>query len=375
MAIAATCSACGASGSGDDAEDAGTTDGVADSAHDADVVNDAGSDGGADSGPTVDARPDAHDATPFDGGPPACTSGGEIGTSKGLEAPWGTAAVGVCRRALGCPSKWTFAAPDLAQENTGTPNQKLLWRDWYYGWAMEAGTVDDQAHARKDLIDFLSLQKTFGHQAIKADGYDANEVLTASHYEIWSSGMTCARLLAVVFADPPVLDATGEWWRGEAGLYALLGRDGSIDAPGARFFVGMPGGPNQLRDVNWALLRGAALPKPASDPTSTWWDDFYNVSAWTMREILRKGDDLGGARTATAADVPALRDPLYVHTSGDDYVFEFPSMRGALQPLFWVAHIGGTTTYGPVDPGTPSTSSTPAPTLAGATTVVVPGTP
>jgi hypothetical protein len=56
----------------------------------------------------ADARPD---------GPPACASGGQLGTSKGLEAPWGTAVVGVCRRALGCPSTWTFAAPDLADED------------------------------------------------------------------------------------------------------------------------------------------------------------------------------------------------------------------------------------------------------------------
>ena len=32
-----------------------------------------------------------------------------------------------------CPSKWTFAAPNLADEDKGTPNQKLLWRVWYYG--------------------------------------------------------------------------------------------------------------------------------------------------------------------------------------------------------------------------------------------------
>jgi hypothetical protein len=305
-------------------------------------------------------------------GTPACNQGGQVSTSVGLENPWGTATVGVCRRTLGCPSTWTLAKPDLTQENNGTPNQKLLYRVWYYGWSYLAGTASDQQAARDLLLAFFQLQDTFGHQAIAATGYDANEVLTSSHYEIWSNGMTCARLLAVLHQDAPVLQATGKWWRGEGALYNLLQRGGSIDTPGARDAAG---GPLQLRDTVYAMIQGAPLPPPANKPTSAWWDDFYNVAAWTLREVLRVGDDLGGAKGATNADLPPLRDPLQVYTKGQDFVFEFPSMRGALMPLFWVASIGGTKSYAPIQGGNPTMPSVPAPTLAGATLVTVPGTP
>jgi hypothetical protein len=291
-----------------------------------------------------------------------------MSNSGGLEGPLGTAVVNLCRQAVGCDTTWTPVAPGPL--SGGTPNQKLLWHVWDYGYARLSNDASAIATARTNLVGFFQGQETYGQYAPSAN---ANEVLTTSHYEIWSNGTTCARLLAVVYEDADVLSATGAWWHGERALYDLLQRGGSIDAPGARIDHG---GPSQLRDVIYAMLRGAALTGNPSSPTSAWWSDYYNVGAWQLREILRLGDDLGGATSPVdKSQVPKLRDPLYVRTKGDDWVFEFTQMRGALDPLFWVAHIGGTTTYGMPQNGTPVTSPMAAPALVGADEFVVPGTP
>ncbi|HEY1696141.1 MAG TPA: hypothetical protein VGG39_28435 [Polyangiaceae bacterium] len=324
---------------------------------------------GDDGGPSDAAGP-SPDAAPVDpGGSPACNQGGQTANSGGLEGPLGTAVVGLCRQAIGCSSTWTFAAPPDADRDGGTPNQKLLWRVWYYGWALRAGTAAQQSDARSFLQSFFDAGESTGHYAIG----NADEVLTTSHYEIWSNGMTCARLLSVVNADATILAATANWWTEEVALYDLLGRSGSIDAPGARFAEGGAGS-SDLRDTIFAMIQGRTPAGHASDPNAAWWDDYYNVAAWTLREDFRRGDGLGGAAHATQADLPHLHDPLQVYTRGDDYVFSFPQLRVALDPLFWVARIGGVTTYAPY-PGAPGASPTPPPALQGATLLTVPGSP
>jgi hypothetical protein len=289
----------------------------------------------------------------------------------GAEASFGEAVVGLCRQALGCPSMWMLAQPPMSYQYMGTPNHKLLWRVWWYGWARAAGTPQDVTDARAFLVQFFDSQIAAGHQALNAN---ANEVLNVSHYQIWANGMTCARLLAVHYADPELLDATGLWWQHERALYDLLERGGSIDAPGARFKTGQAG-PSNLRDTIFAMLRGSPIPGNAKNPDAPWWDDYYNVAAWTLREVQRLGDDLGGSTGSGPFELPMLSDPLYVRTKGNDFVFEFPKLRGALQPLFWVARINGVTEYAPYTMGTPIDNPFPPPDLAGASVTVVPGVP
>jgi hypothetical protein len=288
--------------------------------------------------------------------------------AQGVEQPFGDAVRGLCHMALGLPTDWVFAAPPSDYRNSGTPNQKLLWRTWYYGWALRAGTSAQKLDARQFLLDLLTAGFDYGHQNLS----DANEVLTASHYQLWAQGVAGARLLAWKSSDSTVLAATGRWWRGEKALYDVLARDESIDAPGARFPDGQAG-PNGLRDVVYAQLTGRPLPGRAGTPTSPWWDDKYNAAAWMIRELQRGGDDLGGAGTAGSADLPLLRDPLYVYSRGADYVFVFPQMHGALEPLFWSARIGGVKSYSPYAPGAPTTPAVPAPELSGAMLKVIPG--
>lgn len=335
--------------------------------------HDGGDDGGTDAlvAPSGDAAR-ADDVGASDAGPPpgaSCVGGGEMAGSSGAEAPLGEAVVGLCRMALGCSSTWSPHAPPESMRTSGTPNQKLLWRVWSYEWAVRSGDAAAIDAERAFLLAFFTAQDTNGHQAPTPG---ANEILTTSHYEIWSNGMVCARLLAFVNDDAALLDATGAWWRGEEALYDVLDRGGSIDAPGARFGAGQAG-PSQLRDTLHAMIEGRTPAGRPGDPSAPWWDQYYNVSAWMLRNLFAIGDDLGGARGATASDLPLLSDGLHVWTSGGDWVFEFHTLHGALQPIFWVASIGGTVTRSDYVSGTPTMPTTPPPVLAGASELVVPG--
>jgi hypothetical protein len=299
----------------------------------------------------------------------ACDQGGQDASSVGAEAPFGEAVVGLCRRVLGCPSVWSFAPPPMGYQYKGTPNHKLLWRVWWYGYAQAAGSAQEVSEARTFLIQHFEAQLSAGHQALGPKG---NEVLNVSHYQIWSNGMTCARLLAVHYADSELEQVTGRWWRHERALYDLLEREGSIDAPGARYKPGQAG-PSDLRDTLFAMLRGSPILGNAKNPNGAWWSNYYNVAAWTLRELLRLGDDLGGAAGAGPFELPRLSDPLHVRTRGNDFVYEFPRLLGALEPLFWVARIDGVKQYAPYTTGTPVDNPYPAPELPGATVTIVPG--
>lgn len=288
-------------------------------------------------------------------------------SAQGAEQPFGDAVRGLCRMAVGASTDWVLAPPPSSYRNKGTPNQKLLWRVWYYGWSKHAGTSAQKQDARLFLKEIFDTQVSTGHYSVSA-----NEVLTVSHYQLWAEGVAGARLLALVNHDADILAATRLWWRGEKALYDLLAREGSIDAPGARFEEGQAG-PSQLRDVIYAQLTGRPLPGRAGTPTAPWWDDKYNAGAWMIRELQKMGDDIGGARGAGPADLPRLRDPLYVYSRGSDFVFMFPKMRDALEPIFWVARQGGVKSYSPYVLGSPTTSATPAPILSGASLTIVPG--
>lgn len=326
----------------------------------------------------VDVREPSADvaAPPVDGGGRwtrvDCSGGGQLSESVGAENPFGEAVVGLSRAAMGCPSTWTLHAPPAGYRMMGTPNQKLLWRVWYYGWAQRAGTASEIEDARSFLLAHFETQLRDGHQSLGG----ANELLTTSHYQIWANGMTCARVLAVHYADARLLAATQRWWRGEIALMGVLQRGASIDAPGTRFMVGGAGGASDLRDTVYAQVMGLALPGRAAMPRAAWWDQYYNVAAWTLRNLLRAGDDLGGARGAGDADLPLLSDDLSVRTRGSDFVFAFDRLRGGADAIFWVARIGGAVTRGPVIAGAPGESPGPSPpALAGATVRVLRGRP
>ncbi len=319
---------------------------------------------------TETTTPPGNQYPPIPGFTPAnvgCDQGGQNASSGGNEAPYGEAVVGLVRAALGCETTWTLQPPPFDNRDTGTPNQKLLWRVWYYGWAQRQGTPEQKADAKDALLNILKAQLQYGQYAVSAG---ADEVLNTSHYQLWSNGMTAARLLAVAYQDRELAFAVGRWWRGEKALYDVLARGGHIESPGARY---KESGADfaELRETIYGLITDSPL--PAKTAKTDWWNDYNNAGAWTLRELKKLGDDLGGAKSATQNDLPRLHDPLYIYTKGNDAVFVFPKLRAALQPRFWSAYINGQFTHSPFIDGTPVTNPFPPPELSGADFFIIPG--
>lgn len=289
---------------------------------------------------------------PFDQGSGPCASGALHGNSPGTQTVGGEAIVNLVRMALNCPTPWVLTKPDSRWLFGGSPNQRLVSRVYYYAWAMKAGTATEKAEAKHLLLEFFSVGEQQGHYF-----FGGNEVFPTSHYEVWYTGTTGARFFAWFYHDPELLAATAKWWKEEMALDKLLVRDGTIDTPGTRF--GGPGQPttNQLRDVLYLMISKLDLPsnpggggKPPGGPgvpNSPWWNDFYNSGPWIMRNLLRLGDDVGGAASATSADLPILHNPFCVYTKGSDYVRWFPVMTDAIQIVSWVARINGVRSHGP----------------------------
>jgi hypothetical protein len=306
-------------------------------------------------------------------------SGAQTFVSKGFEAPFGNAVVGLVRELAGCPSAWKLRPPPEMRGHGsvgGTPNHRLLWRTWYYGWAMRAGDRAAQAEARRLLSEFFESQ-------FESEGQYWGETLTTSHYQIWLLGVTGARYIARHYRDQVLLDLTGKWFRRELWLYDLLARDGHVFSPGSRSSVSTV----ELRTVAYSLLRGKPAPNRLSDPNRPipgrpndpaghFWKDVYNVGAWMLRELIRGGDDVGGAAGPDhTTEVPLLRDPLYVYTRGEDYLFVFPRLTRASDALFWTARVGGARMDAPYRKGEIKDLVNPyrTPELPGAQLVIVPG--
>jgi hypothetical protein len=293
-----------------------------------------------------------------------CASGSENSDQGGIVETFGEPVASLVRQALGCSSSWTLVPPPNEWRYQGTANYKILWRTWYYGWAMRAGTEAQKVDARNFLIEWFERQINEGH------GY--GEALTTSHYQIWLHGTTAARLLAVHYNDTALLNATGKWFRQEFALYDLLVRENSVYSPGFRIPQGF-GPTSQLRDVVYGLVKGGGAASNVPGDTSNFWKNYYNVGAWTLKNILQKGDNLGGAAQATRnTDLPSLVSRLCVYSKGSDFVYVFPRMDEALDPLFWVARIGGVVSQAPYIHGG-GDNPFPAPVLSGATLATVPG--
>lgn len=247
---------------------------------------------------------------------------------------------------MGCPSEWIFRGPrstDKYGARSGTPNHRLLWRVWYYGWAMRVGSGAEKADARQRLIDFITGDFT-------SEGQQWGETLNTSHYQLWLLGMAGARYIARHYEDCEIVELTGKWFRRELYIYRLLQHEGHVYSPGSRSKEPTV----ELRDVVYAMLMGQpaarSLKRPnrpltagPNDPNSSWWSDVYNVGAWILRVLIRDGDTIGGtAGSEHLTEESVLRAPLHVYTKGEDFLSLFPKLvKGNSDALFWVARIKG----------------------------------
>lgn len=312
------------------------------------------------------------------------------------------------------PENWYFnpdpAGPHYPQLFDSSPNKKLMARAWYYGWTLYAPasylpvgnpgrtqvpTAAQRTEARNLLVQSLSAPN--GHYTIAA----ADEVLTTTHFQLWAAGITSAYVLALGNGgviqngqDPytsgdqntspdrngnpiTVRDAARLWWREEKALWDKLrsfpGGVATIDAPGARAAPCDPSlgvcaagtGATQLRDKIDTFLRGQV---PSGN--TNFFDQCYNSSAWMMLKLQLEKSIVPGTVFAPAGATPKIYDTLCIlKTQSGDFVYSFPTLRAALDPIFWVASVGGSRSYGPQQAGKPVNPNPawPPPALPGAT--------
>ncbi len=245
----------------------------------------------------------------------------------------------------------------------GTPNQKLMARVWYYGWALRMGTASDKSDARSQLLDFITRQtNTWGDYAT-ASG--ANEELTSSHYQLWSAAMASAYLLAIANGgvvnsssasstpETAIRDAARQWWADEKVLLGLLvDGSGQIDAPGARFSNTGLEGDNIYRDDIYKLINGQSGYHARSCT-----EDQYYTASFDLQALNAVGisvsTNLGNPPSGSTASA-RLYDTLCIYKSGSEYAYYFPTMRGVTDPLYWVQYrLPEGKTYAPLPPSAP----------------------
>lgn len=327
----------------------------------------------------------------------ALVSGSALG--QGAEHPQLRAVTALARMAFGFPAtckeasvvitpNWQFdPVADYASLSSGSPNHRLLARTWYYGWALRSGTAAQKADARTLLEEFIRRQsQTWGHYSSQAN---ADEILTSSHFQLWAAGITAAYVLALAnggviqngqdpytsgdTAVPSVRNAARRWWLEEKKLWDFLvsfeGGEAVIDAPGARInFTG----PIELRDLIYKLLKGQIPSKSAQ-----WWDQCYNSGARMMRDLNNGAISPSVLGTPLAGEVidPKVHDTLCIYRRGADYLFSFPQLRAAGDPLFWTARVGPNHAYGALQSGKPVLPNPPpTPEVTAAFQGVVPRT-
>ncbi len=267
---------------------------------------------------------------------------------------------------------WTLGPPPLNQLTTGSPNQRLLARAWYYGWSRRdaLATTQQKDEARKYLQDSIDAQYRnvpgmggpWGHYS--DGGSTRDEALTSSHFQLWAAAMTGAYVFAI--APPPgmgtitagsptaattdivIRDSARRWWADEKRVWDWMARANSsgvleIDAPGARFTSG-PFGPNPLRDDLYRLLRDKA-------PNQTHGCTFHRsvTSSFAMKKMRDVGISLASLlATPLPGETATGRyyDTLCIYTvDNDNWAIYFPKMREALNPMFWVQKLGGVKSY------------------------------
>lgn len=249
--------------------------------------------------------------------------------------------------------------------NKGTPNHRALAVACGYGWSQLFGDEEQKKKAKKRVRELFDFQDK-GHYTWA----ETNECLTASHYNWWGVALASLRWFAREHGDAEVLELTGQWWRREMALLALLSvpsgsLKGSIVAPGGRtvFVKEKPeSGGSVPRDVVFQMIMGSN-PKvkkndwfqAAAEPVEFYADKSVELdeqgrpfldrtAPWIVRELVKKGDDFGGAAAAGRAaldgdrsNLPKLVDRLHIVRTPKGHVawFEDLTKNKNEPPQYW----------------------------------------
>jgi hypothetical protein len=278
----------------------------------------------------------------------------------------------------GCPAPPNDGACKCDQLFSGSPNQKLLARTWYYGWALRNGTAADISCARTQLQSHLTNQEAFGHYSISTS---TDEALTSSHFQLWAAGMAGAYLIAETSGkawtftprttDTSVLTPVNRWWLDEKKLWDTLatttGTAGVVDAPGARFpTTDNPPSTNLVyRNLVYKELQRNW---PQSTPPQ-WATDQYYTGGWILDKMIQLNPTVNVVAPISGyTPIVRLHETLCLYRQGTEWLEYFPLLRSADDPVFWVqnrsgqphalASVGGRPVNPPVKPANSSTAMT-----------------
>jgi hypothetical protein len=249
--------------------------------------------------------------------------------------------------------------PDLSQLTSGSPNQKLLARIWYYGWALRHGVQSEIDDARYWLNDILDKQEAWGHYSLNAAG---DEILTTSHFQMYSAGMAGAYLFALTqrgnmgfgaplpSPDSQILTKVRRWWLDEKKLWdALANGSNQIDAPGARF-TEPPLTNLDYRNTVYGQLRNIRPSIPNGWSTDKLW-----TGGWILEEMYARGHNptnLAAPLSGYTAQI-RIHDTLCIYRLGSEWLYFFPKLQAASDPIFWVQNRVGQLHNPPVAFGVP----------------------
>lgn len=278
-----------------------------------------------------------------------------------------------------CPSFCPSAQPacTCSYLTSSSPNLKLLGRVWYYGWAMKNNASPAiKSCARQWLVDWhLTAQQTWGHTSINDN---SDEVLTASHGQLYLAGVSAAYLFGLNGGQPigstggpypnqdaAVVNAARKWYIDEEYLWDLLdnntcataGSACTIHAPGARFEVGS--GVNDPGITSLAIRNQVMRQLNGFRPTSfpfDWQEHPYHTGSWILEELFNRNHNPTNVIAPLAGHTPGpkLHDTLCIYRSGSSWLYYFPKLRHAAQPIFWVQSRPGEDPHSAYDSGAPA---------------------
>lgn len=233
------------------------------------------------------------------------------------------------------------------QLTTGSVNQKLLARTWYYGWTLRHNP-GDKACAQGYINEHLTNQQNNGHYSYNAN---TDEILTTSHFQLYAGAMAGVYLFALTNGnnwssplpapDTTVLTPARRWWLDEKALWDALRVSNQIDAPGARFPVGtIPPMTNMTyRNFIDGQLRNV---RPSPLPPQ-WATDKYYTGGWILEEMFNRGHNPTNLVAPLSGYTPSVRvhDTLCIYRNGSEWLYYFPQLRNASEPVFWVQNRAG----------------------------------
>ena len=259
------------------------------------------------------------------------------------------------------------ACPDpsatCSQLTTGSVNQKLLARTWYYGWTLRYNPSDVSC-ARNLLVEHLTNQFNNGHYSFNAN---TDEILTTSHFQLYAGAMAGAYLFALtngsVWSSPLptpdnlALTPVRKWWLDEKKLWDELRQGGVIDAPGARNATTNPPTPpspgaTNMPYRNWIDGQLRNIRPPALPPQ--WATDRWYTGGWILEEMFNRSHNPTNLVAAIGGYTPSVRvhDTLCIYKTGGEWLIYFPQLRNASETVFWVqSRAGQPHVADPVRPG------------------------